>query len=186
MRAAASLPLRHPDIWSSSLHHPSRDDNIPVNYSLPVFWLCVCVFLYLLHTEYQNVCVRARAGGQACGQCCHQIMVPELRPRLTTTADVSTSVGLPRPLWPSASLSAYLCVCAHASVCECACLVRCDLLRAVTISGIILSRMAAGLHGCSWHFSTKEAINWSLTLCLSVLNHGCVCLCLFLYLFIIY
>lgn len=55
--------------------------------------------------------------------------------------------------------------------------VQCDLLVPASISGIILSRVTAGLHGWCWHFCTIEAINWSLTLHLSVLSHGYLCLC---------
>lgn len=92
-----------------------------------------------------------------------------------TTSDVSTSAGLLRPQWPFAAV----CVVCNISVCArvCLCVFVVELLRPASISGIILSRMAAGLHGCCWHFSTMEAINWSLTLRLSVLSHEYICLC---------
>lgn len=89
------------------------------------------------------------------------------QPHVSPPSKVPASAGLLRPLWPTTAV----CACASKR----ALVVGGEPLRPAAISGIILSRMAAGLHGHCWHFSTIEAINWSLTLHLSVLSYWHIC-----------
>ncbi len=99
------LGLSHTLTYGSGFCYKlTRDNNIPVNYS----GLCVCVCGGCSGVEESvgGLCASPDALlvlTFLCVQCWHQRRTPEAVAGLTAS-DVSTSAGLLRPLWPSASV----------------------------------------------------------------------------------